>query len=285
MEISDTFQITLKLGGQNFSITIRREEELFYRDAEKLINQRYSFYANRFAGQSVTTYLLMTVLDIAVTLQKQEANGNLQPIMATLNGLINEVNIDQDNGNQMQLTDQGYDAALDGIFQFPDGSRALELTSISDPDDPDLRNYRFGLTFSTTHSESNFNNACWVGGTGAIDHVDEPSERQFYYMADTDHDGTPDTRENYSCWPTSIISAVGTGWSQTGGFISLPIEEGHGVVPTLQFTLTYDKRLTTTITRDVVFVMDEYRQDGTYVGPVNVTVTISTVIKNFSDLE
>ncbi|MBR6129803.1 MAG: cell division protein ZapA [Bacteroidaceae bacterium] len=92
MEISDTFQITLKLGGQNFSITIRREEELFYRDAEKLINQRYSFYANRFAGQSVTTYLLMTVLDIAVTLQKQEANGNLQPIMATLNGLINEVN-------------------------------------------------------------------------------------------------------------------------------------------------------------------------------------------------
>ena len=92
MEISDTFQITLKLGGQNFSITIRREEELFYRDAEKLINQRYSFYANRFAGQSVTTYLLMTVLDIAVTLQKQEASGNLQPIMATLNGLINEVN-------------------------------------------------------------------------------------------------------------------------------------------------------------------------------------------------
>ncbi|MBO4800942.1 MAG: cell division protein ZapA [Bacteroidaceae bacterium] len=92
MEISDTFQITLKLGGQNFSLTIRRDEELFYRNAEKRINNRYNFYVNRFPGQSVTTYLLMSMLEITVTLEKEEANGNIQPIMATLNGLINEVN-------------------------------------------------------------------------------------------------------------------------------------------------------------------------------------------------
>ena len=92
MEISDTFQITLKLGGQSFSITIKRDEELFYRDAEKRINQRYSYYANHFPGENVTTYLLMTVLDIAVRLQKESANGNIQPIMATLNGLVNEIN-------------------------------------------------------------------------------------------------------------------------------------------------------------------------------------------------
>lgn len=92
MEISDTFQITLKLGGQNFSITIRRDEEIFYRDAEKLINQRYNFYANRYPGQANTTYLLMTIIEIAVKLKKQEADGNLQPVMATLNGLVNELN-------------------------------------------------------------------------------------------------------------------------------------------------------------------------------------------------
>lgn len=92
MEISDTFQITLKLGAQSFPITIRRDEELFYRDAEKLINQRYSYYANHYPGQPVTTYLLMTLLDIAVKFQKQGATGNLQPIMATLNGLVNELN-------------------------------------------------------------------------------------------------------------------------------------------------------------------------------------------------
>ena len=92
MEISDTFQITLKLGGQNFSMTIKRDEELFYRDAEKLINQRYNYYANHFPGQAVTTYLLMTVLDIAVRLQKEAANGNIQPVMSTLTGLVSEIN-------------------------------------------------------------------------------------------------------------------------------------------------------------------------------------------------
>ena len=55
-------------------------------------NNRYNFYVNRFPGQSVTTYLLMSMLEITVTLEKEEANGNIQPIMATLNGLINEVN-------------------------------------------------------------------------------------------------------------------------------------------------------------------------------------------------
>jgi len=93
VEISDTFQITLKLGGQSFSITINRDEEIFYRDAEKLINGRYSFYANRYPGQANTTYLLMTIIEIAVMLKKQEANGNLQPVMATLNGLVNELNV------------------------------------------------------------------------------------------------------------------------------------------------------------------------------------------------
>jgi len=92
MEISDTFQIRLKLGGRNFEMTIRRDEELFYRNAEKLINQKHSFYTNRFPNQSNETYLLMTILDIAVTLQRTEASGNLKPIMATLNGLVNEIN-------------------------------------------------------------------------------------------------------------------------------------------------------------------------------------------------
>lgn len=91
MEISDDFKITLKLGGQNFSITIKRNEEEFYRDAERHINQRYSFYVNHFHGQNQTTYLLMTILDIAVSLQKVEKEGSLKPVMTTLNGLINEI--------------------------------------------------------------------------------------------------------------------------------------------------------------------------------------------------
>lgn len=91
MEVSDTFKIKLKLGSATFPITIRREDELLYRDAEKLINQRYSFYANQFPHQTSETYLMMATIEIAVRLQVAETNGNLQPVMATLNGLINEV--------------------------------------------------------------------------------------------------------------------------------------------------------------------------------------------------
>ncbi len=93
MEVSDKFQITIKLGGQNFSITILREDELFYRNAEKLINERFTYYVNHFPQQDKNTYMLMTVLDIAVRMQKIEAHGNLSPVMPRLQKLVEEINV------------------------------------------------------------------------------------------------------------------------------------------------------------------------------------------------
>ena len=91
MEVSDTLQINLKVGTKKFPIKIKREEEIFYRDAEKLINERYAFYANHFLQQGNETYLIMAALDIALQLQKSKAEGNLEPVMATLTGLANEI--------------------------------------------------------------------------------------------------------------------------------------------------------------------------------------------------
>jgi len=91
MEVSDTLKITLKLCGQNFSIDAKRDEEIFYRDAERFINKQYSHYVNKYAGQNSTMYLLMTLIDVAVRYQKSKASGNLEPVMAQVNGLINEV--------------------------------------------------------------------------------------------------------------------------------------------------------------------------------------------------
>ena len=45
MEVSEDFTITLRLGQQPLSITIRREDEEAYRAAEELINQKYNCYA------------------------------------------------------------------------------------------------------------------------------------------------------------------------------------------------------------------------------------------------
>ena len=92
MEVSDKFQITIKLGGQSFSITIRREEEIFYRNAEKLVNERFTYYVNRFPQQDKNTYMLMTILDIAVRLQKAETQGNLTPVMPLLAKLTEDIN-------------------------------------------------------------------------------------------------------------------------------------------------------------------------------------------------
>lgn len=91
MEVSDTFQIKIRLGARTFPITIKRDEEIFYRDAEKLINERFTYYANHYPNQGSETYLLMTILDIAVKLQRAEKSGNLKPVMGVLEGLVNEV--------------------------------------------------------------------------------------------------------------------------------------------------------------------------------------------------
>ena len=92
MEVSDTLKITLKLCGQNISIDAKRDEEIYYRDAEKLINKQFSYYANSYTGQNHAVYLLMTLIDIAVRYEKCRASGNLEPIMGQLNNLISEVN-------------------------------------------------------------------------------------------------------------------------------------------------------------------------------------------------
>lgn len=44
MEVSEDFTITLRLGQQPLSITIRREDEEAYRAAEKLIQTRKMKY-------------------------------------------------------------------------------------------------------------------------------------------------------------------------------------------------------------------------------------------------
>ena len=52
-------------------MTIKRDEEYVYRQAEKLIKERFSFYTSSYPGQSTEMYLVMTILDIAVQSKRQ----------------------------------------------------------------------------------------------------------------------------------------------------------------------------------------------------------------------
>ena len=196
--------------------------------------------------------------------------------------LINSVIIDQDNGGQLTLVDEAYynnmqaDAYNDkGVFALATQNQVHQMVDINN--DP---NYTFGLTFSSV-GNNNFNtDQCWLEST-ALPGVSTPVARTF--SGDVDGDAnTPD--ETYPCWPRSIIS--GSRYlTQNGGYISSAIANGTGVIPTINFTLTYSKNITKTIMRDVTFTMYEYDAQGNYIGPIDVTVTISTVIRNFSDLE
>ena len=95
--MDDTLSITLRFGSWTLPMTIKRDEEYIYRQAEKLIKERFNFYTsnypgqNSYPGQSNEMYLVMTILDIAVMSKRQETNYDAQPILDVLSPLLTEV--------------------------------------------------------------------------------------------------------------------------------------------------------------------------------------------------
>ena len=72
-------------------MTIKRDEEYVYRQAEKLIKERFNFYTNSYPGQNTEMYLVMTILDIAVQSKRQETEGDAEPILQMIRPLLSEV--------------------------------------------------------------------------------------------------------------------------------------------------------------------------------------------------
>lgn len=72
-------------------MTIKREDEILYRDAEKLINQRFSFYANAYPRLGNEMYLTMMALDVAVQLKSKEHETNLGPVVDVMKSLVADI--------------------------------------------------------------------------------------------------------------------------------------------------------------------------------------------------
>ena len=89
--MDDTLSITLRFGSWTLPMTIKRDEEYVYRQAEKLIKERFNFYTSSYHGQSSEMYLLMTILDIAVQSKRQETVNDSEPILQALRPLLSEV--------------------------------------------------------------------------------------------------------------------------------------------------------------------------------------------------
>ena len=90
-EQSDTLSITLRFGSWTLPMTILREEEYMYRQAEKLVRERFSFYTNTYPGQKTDMYLVMTILDVALMVKKQENSMDSEPVISRLTPLLEEL--------------------------------------------------------------------------------------------------------------------------------------------------------------------------------------------------
>ena len=187
--------------------------------------------------------------------------------------VINEVTVDQENGGDMKLVQEGYchgNTTETSYIVQPDVSHQTTGSNI-DAIKSDTNGLTFGLTFTTDNSGSNFtssNTSCWTNG------LSNPLTLS----------GAREVNSYSDCWPYSLVMA-NRWFSQTDGYISPAIIDGTGIIPTMQFTLTFNTDFHNTITRDILFRMDEYDASGNYVGPVEVTITISSVIKDFGNLE
>ena len=91
MPLSDPLSITLKFGNHILPMQVERSDEYVYREAEKLIQSRFSYYASKYPHQGNELYLLMMALDIAVRLKRMEMEQDPAELEKALTTLIGEV--------------------------------------------------------------------------------------------------------------------------------------------------------------------------------------------------
>ena len=72
-------------------LNIPREQEYAYRQAEKLIKEKYGFYTSKYPGQSENIYLIMTMVDMAVQAKQNELALDVTHVAERLAPLIGEL--------------------------------------------------------------------------------------------------------------------------------------------------------------------------------------------------
>lgn len=90
-QTDDTLSITLHIGSQILPMTVSRQDEIIYRDAEKLINQRFAYYATKYPLLGNEMYLTMMALDVAVQLKGMERDTDPKPMLDALQGMLDEL--------------------------------------------------------------------------------------------------------------------------------------------------------------------------------------------------
>ena len=178
---------------------------------------------------------------------------------------VKSVVIDADNGGQIRLVSAAFDSTGTdrGVWKYASNLNASEHGSEIAKIDADP-NYTFGLYFGcgTNFGTSNPNG---VDANKVVDGTVVVGGANFEAL-----DG----------YYTKAVAFTGT----------------DGIIPTLDFELTYSRNFNSTIIREVTMEIMEYESVNTgtadvpgwtvqEVGPVNITVTLSTVIDRLKDMD
>ena len=92
MADQDKLHIRLHVYDEEIEVTVKREDEEFYRAAAKLITDRYNAYAQAYKGRKNEHIIsLMTLVDIALLYQKERSHNDTAPYDNVLTRLTKEI--------------------------------------------------------------------------------------------------------------------------------------------------------------------------------------------------
>lgn len=84
--------IRLHVYDEEIEVKINREDEEFYRNAAKLITDRYNAYAQAYKGRKTEHLIsLMTLVDIALLYEKERSHNDTAPYDDVLTRLTKEI--------------------------------------------------------------------------------------------------------------------------------------------------------------------------------------------------
>ena len=89
---NEKLHIRLHVYDEEIEVTIKRSDEEFYRKAAKLITDRYNAYSQAYKGKKGEhTIALMTLVEIALRLQRELTRNDTQPYDRILLQLTSEI--------------------------------------------------------------------------------------------------------------------------------------------------------------------------------------------------
>ena len=88
----DRLHIRLHVYDEEIEVVINRDDVVYYRNAAKLITERYNAYSQAYKGRkSDHTIALMTLIDIALMYQKERTHNDTSPYDNVLAKLTKEI--------------------------------------------------------------------------------------------------------------------------------------------------------------------------------------------------